>query len=142
MKLPLFLIALTLSSTPAVSANSLNWHKIYLPKTAPSLAEEYSSEIVFVLLYNPGTNQEGIHSLEYDSARTVILLFESEKDALIYASRLENQNFPSPTVVQFSRLDIEQFIIANNYLRLFVESGSGIDAPIGAGSRLPSNHIY
>ena len=62
----------------------------------------------------------------YDSEETVILLFESEKDALIYASRLENQNFPSPTVVQFSRLDIEQFIIANNYLRLFVESEVGL----------------
>lgn len=142
MKLPLFLIALTLSATPAVAANSLNWHKIYLPKMAPSLAQEDSSEIVFVLLYNPGTNQEGIHSLEYDRARTVILLFESEKDALIYASRLENQKFPSPTVAQSSRLDIEQFIIENNYWPLFVESGSGINAPIGTGSRLPSRHMY
>ena len=38
----------------------------------------------FVLLYNSGTDKEGIHSIEL-KGRTIVLMFE-DKDCLLYTS--------------------------------------------------------
>ena len=41
---------------------------------------------VFVLLYNSGTDKEGIHSIEL-KGRTIVLMFEDKDDAcLLYTS--------------------------------------------------------
>ncbi|WP_297041304.1 DUF3110 domain-containing protein, partial [Thermosynechococcus sp. OHK43] len=53
---------------------------------------------VYVLLYNPGTENEGIHSLQLGD-RNLILMFESEDDANRYAMLLEAQDFHPPSVV-------------------------------------------
>ena len=39
---------------------------------------------VFVLLFNPGTENEGIHTLTVGD-RNIVLMFESEDDATRYA---------------------------------------------------------
>ena len=134
--------ALLLSAAPVVAENVLEWNPVSLNKRAPKLAQSHSSEIVFVLLYNPGTDQEGIHVLEHGKAAPEILLFESEEDALIYSRKLEALSFPTPAVAPYSRVEIERFIIDNNYRRLYVESGRGVDAPIGEESGLPQDHNY
>ena len=141
MKIHLVLGALLLSASPAVAENALEWNPVSLIKTNPRLAQSHSSEIVFVLLYNTGTGQEGIHTIGYGKAAQV-LLFESEEDALIYSSRLEAMNFPAPTVSAEYRHEVEQFIIENNYRLVFVESGRGVDAPIGKTNNLPKDHNY
>ena len=51
---------------------------------------------VHVLLFDAGTDSEGIHSLEI-AGRTVVLLFENPDDAERYAGLLEAQDFPVPT---------------------------------------------
>jgi len=52
---------------------------------------------VFVLLFNAGTENEGIHTIQMGAINKV-LMFESEDDATRYALLLEAQDFPTPTV--------------------------------------------
>ena len=51
--------------------------------------------LVNVLLYEAGTESEGIHSLEL-KGKTVILMFEDKDDAERYCGLLEAQDFPIP----------------------------------------------
>jgi len=63
---------------------------------------------VHVLLFNAGTESEGIHSLEI-KGRTVVLLFEDVDDAKRYAGLLEAQDFPTPTVEAVEHSTMEAF---------------------------------
>ena len=51
--------------------------------------------LVHVLLYEAGTESEGIHSLELKGT-PVILMFEDKDDAERYCGLLEAQDFPTP----------------------------------------------
>jgi hypothetical protein len=63
---------------------------------------------VYVLLFNAGTDNEGIHSLNANGRNTV-LMFEQEDDATRFGLMLEAQDFPPPTVEVFDEADIEDF---------------------------------
>tara|TARA_Y100001968_G_C19265299_1_gene671351 strand:- start:133 stop:525 length:393 start_codon:yes stop_codon:yes gene_type:complete len=78
--------------------------------------------LVHVLLYEAGTENEGIHSLELKGS-TVILMFQDRDDALRYCGLLEAQDFPTPTVEELTRQDIETFCIEAGYEPRFVEKG-------------------
>ena len=52
---------------------------------------------VYVLLYNSGSENEGIQSIEL-KGRTIVLMFEEKDYALRYCGLLEAQDFPSPSV--------------------------------------------
>ncbi len=78
--------------------------------------------LVHVLLYESGTDDEGIHSLELDG-NTVILMFEDIDDAQRYCGLLEAQDFPTPSVEILTREDIELFCIESGYECRFVEKG-------------------
>ena len=69
-----------------------------------------SPKRVFILLYNVGTENEGVHSLQIED-RTVVLMFESEDDATRYGLLLEAQDFPPVTVeeIDLDDIDTEQF---------------------------------
>lgn len=77
---------------------------------------------VHVLLFDAGSDQEGIHSLEL-SGRTVVLLFEERDDAERYAGLLEAQDFPVPSVETLARGDLEQFCREAGYEARFVPTG-------------------
>ncbi|MGR3276165.1 DUF3110 domain-containing protein [Acaryochloris marina NIES-2412] len=71
---------------------------------------------VFVLLFNAGTENEGIHSLqkqvstdEGSYTQDVVLAFEEEDDATRFALMLEAQDFPAATVEGFDQEEIETF---------------------------------
>ena len=49
-----------------------------------------------MLLFDSGSEVEGIHTLELNG-RTVVLMFEEEDDALRYAGLLAAQDFPEAT---------------------------------------------
>ena len=138
--LPL-LSALLLSASPTVAENALGRNLVSLIKTDQILAQSHSSELVFVLLYNPDTDEEGIHTLEIGNS-TQVLLFEKEEDALVYSSRLKATNFPTPTVEGLYKHDVLQFINDSNYRGLIVGPGAGDDAPIGKTNTLPKDHNY
>ena len=77
---------------------------------------------VHVLLFDAGTDSEGIHSLEI-AGRTVVLLFENPDDAARYAGLLEAQDFPVPTVEVLDREDVDLFCREAGYEARLIESG-------------------
>ena len=78
--------------------------------------------LVHVLLYEAGTESEGIHSLEL-KGKTVILMFEDRDDAVRYCGLLEAQDFPIPSVEELTRRDIEAFCLEAGYEPRYVEKG-------------------
>ena len=78
--------------------------------------------LVHVLLYEAGTDSEGIHSLEL-KGKTVILMFQDKDDADRYCGLLEAQDFPTPSVEELTRVDIENFCLESGYEPRFVEKG-------------------
>lgn len=77
---------------------------------------------VHVLLFDAGSENEGIHSLELNGT-TVVLLFEDRDDAERYAGLLEAQDFPTPTVDAIDRQEMEEFCENAGYEARFVPSG-------------------
>jgi hypothetical protein len=77
---------------------------------------------VHVLLFDPGSDQEGIHSLEI-GGRTVVLLFEDPDDAERYAGLLEAQDFPVPCVESLDREELEKFCAEAGYEARLVPAG-------------------
>ena len=63
---------------------------------------------IFVLLYNFGTEKEGIHSIEL-KGRTIVLMFEEKDDAERYCGLLEAQDFPLPSVEIINLDEIKDF---------------------------------
>ncbi len=63
---------------------------------------------VYVLLFNAGTDNEGIHTVQM-GGRNKILMFASEDDATRYSLLLEAQDFPAPTIEAMDSRDIEEF---------------------------------
>ena len=75
---------------------------------------------IYVLLYNSGTDKEGIHSIEI-KGRTIVLMFEEKDDATRYCGLLEAQDFPSPTVEMINIEEIKDFCIKLDYEYKLVE---------------------
>ena len=75
---------------------------------------------IFVLLYNSGTDKEGIHSIELNG-RTIVLVFEESDDATRYCGLLEAQDFPLPTVEMIDLEEIKDFCKKLNYECKLVE---------------------
>lgn len=69
---------------------------------------------VFVLLFNAGTENEGIHTIQVGD-RNKILMFESEDDATRFAIMLEAQDFPSPSVEAMDAEEIKEFCDSTGY---------------------------
>jgi hypothetical protein len=77
---------------------------------------------VFVLLFNAGTENEGIHTIRFGDRNTV-LMFEQEDDATRYALLLEAQDFPVPSVETVEREEVEEFCESAGYDCQFVPEG-------------------
>ncbi len=75
---------------------------------------------IFVLLYNSGTDKEGIHSIELNG-RTIVLMFEEKDDATRYCGLLEAQDFPLPTVEMIDIKEIKDFCLNLDYECKLVE---------------------
>lgn len=77
---------------------------------------------VFVLLFNPGTDNEGLHTLQVGE-HNLVLMFEDEDDATRYALLLEAQDFPAPSVEEIEQEEIEEFCQSAGYICQIVPSG-------------------
>ena len=75
---------------------------------------------IFVLLYNSGTEREGIHSIEL-KGRTIVLMFEDRDDAERYCGLLEAQDFPLPSVEVINIKEIRDFCNKLDYECKLVE---------------------
>ncbi|MBE9046632.1 DUF3110 domain-containing protein [Pleurocapsales cyanobacterium LEGE 10410] len=70
--------------------------------------------LVYILLFNAGTDNEGIHTVQMGD-RNTILMFQEEDDALRYAGLLEAQDFPAPKVERIDSEEVEQFCRQADY---------------------------
>lgn len=77
---------------------------------------------VYILLYNPGTANEGIHTLQ-TADNNIVLVFESEDDATRYGLLLEAQDFLSPSIEAIDLEEIEEFCQESGYDYKVVEAG-------------------
>jgi len=77
---------------------------------------------VFVLLYNSRTPNEGIHTLQLGN-QDYVLMFETEDDAIRYALLLEAQDFPTPTVEEIDREEVQEFCESAGYQYKLVTDG-------------------
>lgn len=77
---------------------------------------------VYILLFNAGTDNEGIHTIQMGD-RNTILMFKDEDDALRYSVLLEAQDFPEPKVEEIDSDEVEQFCRQADYDSKLVESG-------------------
>ena len=75
---------------------------------------------IFILLYNSGTDKEGIHSIEL-KGKTIVLMFEDKDDATRYCGLLEAQDFPLPTVEMIDIEEIKDFCSKLDYECKLVE---------------------
>lgn len=78
---------------------------------------------VYVLLFNAGTDNEGIHSLQANGRNTV-LMFEDEDDATRFGLMLEAQDFPTPDIEAFEQADIEEFCEEAGFDLRLIPAGS------------------
>ncbi|MCU7243494.1 MAG: DUF3110 domain-containing protein [Microcystis aeruginosa WS75] len=85
-------------------------------------------QTVYVLLYNVGTDNEGIHTISKDDKHT-ILIFESSADATNFARQLGEQNFPVPSVEAIEYEDILGFCQQQGDDWEFVPEGKIITPP-------------
>lgn len=69
---------------------------------------------VYVLVFNAGTDNEGIHTVR-EGNRNKILMFESQDDATRFALMLEAQDFPTPTVEAIDAEEIKGFCESADY---------------------------
>ncbi|WP_413160636.1 DUF3110 domain-containing protein [Capilliphycus salinus ALCB114379] len=77
---------------------------------------------VYVLLFNAGTENEGIHTIQMGDRNTV-LMFEQEEDATRFAVLLEAQDFPAPSVEAIEDEEIKEFCRSVNYDWQLIEAG-------------------
>ncbi len=77
---------------------------------------------VFVLLFNAGTDNEGIHTLNIGE-QNIVLMFEDEDDATRYSLLLEAQDFMTPIVESIDRAEVEEFCQNANYECRLVPKG-------------------
>jgi hypothetical protein len=78
---------------------------------------------VYILLYNAGTDNEGIHTLQMGD-RNIVLMFESEDDAARYSLMLEAQDFPSPSVEIIDSTEVEDFCQEAGFDCKIIEAGT------------------
>lgn len=83
---------------------------------------------VYVLLFNAGSDEQGIHSLKI-SDRDIVLMFESQDDATRFALMLEAQDFPEPTVEEIDSEEIEAFCAETGYEARHIPEGELITPP-------------
>ena len=94
-----------------------NYHYLILNQI---IYGKHFSMNIYVLLYNSGTDKEGIHSIEL-KGRTIVLMFEDKDDATRYCGLLEAQDFPLPTVEMIDIEEIREFCIKLDYECKLVE---------------------
>lgn len=78
--------------------------------------------LVYVLLFNARTDNEGIHTL-HEGDRDKVLMFEEEDDATRYALMLEALDLPPITVEGMDAQDIIEFCKSANYGYERIEAG-------------------
>ena len=78
---------------------------------------------IFVLLFNVGTDNEGIYSRKIGD-RDEVLMFEEEDDATRFGLMLEAQDFPTASIEEMDEDEIKAFCESVGYEAILIPSGS------------------
>ena len=101
------------------------------PQANPTQPSNQLPQTVYVLLYNAGTDNEGIHTISSQEKET-ILLFESSADATNFARQLGEHNFPVPSVEILETKTIISFCEEMGYDWEFVPEGANRTPPVNS----------
>lgn len=93
-----------------------------------AIAGQAAPRAVYVLLYNPSTPNEGIHTIKTDRLNTV-LMFSSQADAQRFATQLGAQNFPQPVVEAIGMDQVLAFCRQERYQCQLIPVGTPITPP-------------
>lgn len=107
----------TTSSALFQTQNPIQDYEDNLLQLAMQYEEAMSSpmrrpEVVYVIMYNPGTEQEGIHTMEFPrgSETDLLLAFESIEDCVGFSNSLRQdpnwQQEPVPTPTPLSQVEV------------------------------------
>jgi hypothetical protein len=90
----------------------------------PSLDFRKTCEVdkYYCLLYNVGTEDEGIHCLQ-NNGKELVLLFKSYDNAVFFIQMLKDQGLPIPTPEQINEHDIIKFCNISGYSWEIVPAG-------------------
>ncbi|MBW4621327.1 MAG: DUF3110 domain-containing protein [Cyanosarcina radialis HA8281-LM2] len=80
------------------------------------------SNTVYVLLYNPKSNNEGIHAIKIDGVNR-ILMFDSQANANSFAAKLTGQNFLTPSVEAIDINEVLSFCRNQKYICELIPAG-------------------
>jgi hypothetical protein len=116
---------LLLCSLPLLANLSTSTKKSSHSASVVQAADKTGNKTVYVLLYNPKTEREGIHVIEDKESRTV-LMFEKQKDAQRYSEQLDKLNFPVPTPDAITLSQIREFCKDNDYSCFFIHAGTNL----------------
>ena len=84
---------------------------------------------VYILIYNSGTNHEGIHVIQIPEKKTV-LMFESKQSAEKFSLELKQNNFYTPTIEPIDIQEIKKFCFTSKYECLLIKKEEYISAPL------------
>jgi CHAT domain-containing protein len=98
------------------------------PQANPTQPSNQLSQAVYVLLYNAGTDNEGIHTISHQERHT-ILLFESLADATNFAQKLREQKLAVPSVETMETEKIISFCQEARYNWEIVPEGANRTPP-------------
>ena len=102
----------TRSSNTRLSESILEAEDRFLQQASQASEAREKPEVVYTIVYNPGTPEEGIHTMKYPrgSENDLLLAFEGMADCIVFARTikedplLDQEPIPTPT----SREMIEQ----------------------------------
>uniref|UniRef100_A0A7S1BBF2 Uncharacterized protein n=1 Tax=Corethron hystrix TaxID=216773 RepID=A0A7S1BBF2_9STRA len=89
-------------------------------------------ETVHIVMFNPRTDDEGVHTLEYPvgSGRNVLLAFESPDECAAFALALRKQNFHRPEPQRLPLAEVAQFCASTAAVEhLLVPAGTHLAPP-------------
>jgi ATP-dependent Clp protease ATP-binding subunit ClpC len=95
----------------------------------------YKTQQVYALLYNAGTENEGIHMIDTGD-RHKVLMFENQDDALRFSDLLEAQDFPRPSVESIGVEEIKSYCQQFDYDYELIPAGTLSIPPEGNAEKL------
>lgn len=88
-------------------------------------------EHVYIILFNPDTEQQGLHSIEFPkgSGSNFVLAFESKQACVKFAATLEAQNFDHPSPKRYELESLEELCDMLGVFMQVVPTGTEILPP-------------
>lgn len=119
------------------------YHDLFSTNDDDDEIEQQRPEEVYIILFRPDTDDQGVHTIEYPAGtgRNVLLAFESEDECVRFAGMLSQDMLPShidddgkrlgvdPVPRATNLLELENFCEETDMLVKFVREGTNLSPP-------------